>query len=270
MSQTKKITIELTPKQLESFLEQFVCTAARKEAKAKLMSFKSSGNAKPSSKPDLKKAGKQESLTDLKKRSAAELADLAAKKAKKEKKEVPHEGKTPTKKENLAFLTGGETEGSATEGGSTDSGKKTNAGTDSKKDLEAFRTKINKPAVLGKMTLVQLQAGSKIGGFPKLQVSDVKLVAERMAKLQKEKISAKGKAPTKAEYLVFIQGEGKAEKKEKKGKKDDKGKGKEDKKKAKESDVDSEQETPSESGSGSDSESESESGTTGASSEESD
>ena len=263
MAQAKKITIELTPKQLESFLEQFVCTAARKEAKAKLMSFKSSGNAKPSSKPDLKKAGKQKSLTDLKKRPAPELAELAAKKAKKEKTEIPHTGKKPTKKENLAFLTGGETDGSATEGGSTDSGKKTKAGADSKKELEAFRTKINKPAVLGKMTIVQLQAGSKIGGFPKLTASDIKLVAVRMAKLQKEEISAKAKTPTKAEYLAFIQGEEKAEKK---GKKDDKGKGKADKKKAKESDVDSEQESPSESDSGSDSESGSESGTSGASS----
>ena len=252
MAQAKKITIELTPKQLESFLDQFVCTAARKGAKAKLMSFKSSGNAKPSSKPDLKKAGKQKSLTDLKKRPAPELAELAAKKAKKEKTEIPHTGKKPTKKENLAFLTGGETDGSATEGGSTDSGKKTKAGADSKKELEAFRTKINKPAVLGKMTLVQLQAGAKIGGFPKLTASDIKLVAVRMAKLQKEEISAKASTPTKAEYLAFIQGEEKVEKKE------DKGKGKADKK-AKESDADSEQESPSESGtSGASSSSESE------------
>lgn len=42
---SKEITLEITPDQLDAFLDQFVCSATRKHAEKKLFSFRTSGKS---------------------------------------------------------------------------------------------------------------------------------------------------------------------------------------------------------------------------------
>ncbi len=253
MAQAKKITLVLTPKQMENFLDQYFSKVTRKEAKRQLLTFQKSEKSEKPSKPDLKK---QNSATDLNKMKAADVEALAKKMAKKNKEEIDCKGKKPTKAENITYMTDGET---------TDTSKKSKKSKKDKpesKELTKFCDRITNEKKLAKMELSELRTGAKLDGFSKRPVQDVRVVAVAMAKLQKVKIPNKGKTPTKAEYLAFATGKikgvkdkGKEKEKEKKGNGKDKKKEKEKKGKGKvqRSDPDSEEESPSdtESGSGS-------------------
>jgi hypothetical protein len=221
MAQEKKITLSLTPKQMEDFLQQFVCKVAIKEAKKKLEGFKVTEKAGKSTKPELKK---QNSSVDFSKMNAGDVAALAQKKAKKAKDEIKCKGKKPTKKENVAYLTDGE---------STDSSKK--AKKPSSKELEKFTSKVNAPKKFKMMELSELKNGAKLDGFAKCHVNEIRAVAMRIAALQEVSIPSKNKLLTKAEYLAFATGKVK-------GVKEGKGKGKG---KGKTPDPDSEEDSPS-------------------------
>ncbi len=239
MAQANKITLSLTPKQLEAFLEAYICKSVRKEAKKKLMTYKSTEKAQKSSKPDLKKQDSSTDLSKFKKMPASEVEALAKKKAKKEKGEIDCKGKKPTKAENIDYLTDG--------GNTTDTSKKDKKDKPESKELAKFCAKINNEKKLAKMELSELKAGAKLEGFAKHPVQDIRVVAVAMAKLQKVKIPNKGKAPTKPEYLAFATGKVKGVKAKEKGKEKEEKKCKGGKGRTSKSDPDSEEDSPSES-----------------------
>lgn len=88
MAQAKKITLTFTNKQMDDFLQKYVCKAALKDAKKDLMARQVTEKAKPS-KPALKKQNSSSELTNYKKMKADEVEALAKKKARKNKEEVP-------------------------------------------------------------------------------------------------------------------------------------------------------------------------------------
>ena len=99
------LILVLTQDQLDDFLGEFVCSVSVKQARTKLLSLKGKAD-KPASK-EAPVADEKLSLVDLSKLSAKDLETMAQKKAKKEKTTVPisGKGKSPTKKDNLNYLT---------------------------------------------------------------------------------------------------------------------------------------------------------------------
>ena len=228
MAQAKTMTLVLTPKQMDAFLEAYVCKAALKEAKKKLLAFQSSEKAQKSSKLALKK---QNSTSDFSKMKAADVEAMAKKKAKKEKREIECKGKKPTKAENIDYLTDG--------GNTTDSSKKDKKDKKDKKALKKFCEKVNDPKKMGTMNLFDLKEGAKMIGFSKCSLQEVRTVAKAKAKQEKVKIPSKTKQPTKVEYLAFATGKVNGIEDKVKAKNTKKGKGG----KISKSDCDSEEDT---------------------------
>jgi hypothetical protein len=245
MAQAKKITLTFTPKQMEDFLQKYVCKAALKDAKKDLLARQVTEKAAKPSKPALKKQDSSSELAKYKKMKADEVEALAKKKAKKAKEDVPHKGKKPTKQENIDYLTDG--------GNTTDSGKKDKK--PASKELQRFCAKVGDSKKVAKMSLDDLKKGAKLEGFDKCQVQYVRAVATAIAKHKGVKIPNKAKTPTKQEYLDFISGKANGVKEAGKGKGKEKAKPKPKSKGKKEEDPDSEEDTPSDTDSDSDSDS---------------
>ena len=216
MAQAKKITLTFTNKQMDDFLQKYVCKAALKDAKKDLMARQVTEKAVKPSKPTLKKQDSSSELAKYKKMSAVDVEALAKKKAKKANQDVPHKGKKPTKQENIDYLTDG--------GNTTDSGK--NDKKPANKELQKFCDKVADSKKVAKMSLDELKKGAKLEGFNKCQVQYIRAVASAMAKHKGTKIPGKGKTPTKQEYLDFISGKAKVVKEAKNGKEKAKSKSK--------------------------------------------